>query len=58
MFTVTYTYYKSYKHEKSFKTYQAAKGFFNVISRKANVTQTEIRATSDRNPSMNAKLFA
>jgi hypothetical protein len=58
MFTVTYTYYKSYKHEKSFKTYQAAKGFFNVISRKANVTQTEIRAVSDKNPSMNSKLFA
>jgi len=58
MFTVTYTYYKKYQHEKSFKTYQAAKGFFNVISRKANVTQTEIRSTSDKNPSMNAKLFA
>lgn len=58
MFTVTYTYFKSYQHEKSFKTYKAAKGFFNVISRKANVTRTEIRATSDKNPSMNAKLFA
>lgn len=58
MFTVTYTYYKKYQHEKSFKTYQAAKGFFNVISRKPNVTRTEIRATSDNLPSMNAKLFA
>ena len=58
MFTVTYTYYKKYQHQKSFKTYQAAKGFFNMIHRKANVTQTEIRSTSDKKPSMNAKLFA
>jgi hypothetical protein len=57
MFTVTYTYYKKYQHQKSFKTYQAAKGFFNVISHKANVTRTEIRSTSDKKPSMNAKLF-
>jgi len=58
MFIVTYTYYKKYQHQKSFKTYQAAKGFFNMIHRKANVTQTEIRSTSNKKPSMNAKLFA
>lgn len=43
MYTVSYSYYGKYSHEKSFDTYAAAKGFFNVIGRKNGVKRVELK---------------
>jgi hypothetical protein len=42
MFKVTYSYYRKYTHEKTFKTYEDARKFFWIISKKIGVTKTEI----------------
>ena len=42
MFKVAYTYYGKYSHEKVFNTYEDARKFFWVISKKHGVTKTQI----------------
>ena len=44
MFTVTYSYYGTYQHEKSFASETAAKKFFWFIQKKTGVTKVEYRA--------------
>jgi hypothetical protein len=43
MFTVTYSYYNKYAHQKQFPSYEAAKKFFWFIQRKHGVTKVELR---------------
>ena len=44
MFTVTYTYYGSYQHQRQFSDEQAARRFFWYIQKRSGVTRTELRA--------------
>jgi hypothetical protein len=44
MFTVTYSYYGTYQHEKQFTSESAAKKFFWYIQKRRGVTKTEYRA--------------
>lgn len=44
MWTVTYTYYGTYQHSKTFATEANAKKFFWYIQKRTGVTRTEYRA--------------
>lgn len=41
MWTVTYTYYGKYQHQKQFPTETAAKKFFWYVQKRSGVTKTE-----------------
>ena len=43
MWTVTYTYYRRYQHQKQFSTEVSARKFFWYIQKQRNVTSTEMR---------------
>ena len=43
MWTVTYTYYQKYQHEKQFANETSARKFFWFIQKKQGVTRTEMR---------------
>jgi hypothetical protein len=45
MFTVTYSYYGRYQHQKQFSTEGAAKKFFWVVQRRPGVTKVEYTAS-------------
>jgi hypothetical protein len=40
MYTVTYSYYNKYNHEKQFASYDAARKFWYYIQKKQGVTRT------------------
>jgi hypothetical protein len=42
MYKVTYSYYGKYHNEKTFETYQQAKGFFYAMMKKSGVTKSEL----------------
>ena len=42
MYTVTWKIYGKYVKVNKFETYEAAKGFFNVIMKSAKVTSAEL----------------
>lgn len=44
MFTVTYSYYNRYQHQKQFSSESSAKKFFWYIQKRAGVTKVEYSA--------------
>jgi hypothetical protein len=47
MYTVNYTYYRTYAHQRQFKTYAAARRFFNGLRNRAGITSKELRLPVD-----------